>query len=526
MFRSRHFSFSGAGLIPLTTNPELELHPHLSPDGSHVAFSWKGDIHVKQVGAEGVMQITKTTDYESWPTWSPDGREIAFIRQGTVFIVSALGGDERRIARTFGRPVWTPDGSALIVTERISAYATGIFLVGIRTGEKKQLTFPAPIVGDSVPALSPDGLTLAFVRTFKSDDIGDVYSVPVSGGNVTRLTNDNQAIYGLAWTPDGNEIVFSSERKGWPRLWRIPAQGNSAIEPTIVMEAGDYARFPSISSWRQRSTEPARLSAIHPRFRYSARRIRDSQRSQTGDAERFQSIHSIDPKGILSRLLARQHKIAFISDRSGPRELWVCDADGSNELKLTSLAGRRAMLPQWSPDGQQILFSAITGINGTFESYAIGQAGGALKRLSPPNDPEFLGHPIVSRDGQWIYFAATISGSLELWKMPSAGGKPVQITRNSGYRPLEAYDGRHLYYGKHDAPEVWRIPVGGGEETRILDSVGGRNWTVTPKGIYYFDFTVSPGAAKPVNSTAFKPARWRTWASLSRTSLLTFRVFQ
>jgi eukaryotic-like serine/threonine-protein kinase len=82
--------------------------------------------------------------------------------------------------------------------------------------------------------------------------------------------------------------------------------------------------------------------------------------------------------------------------------------------------------------------------------------------------------------------------------MPSAGGKPIQITRNSGYRPLESFDGRHLYYGKHNAPEVWRIPVGGGEEKRVLDSVAGRNWTVTSNGIYYFDFAVAPGAPKLV----------------------------
>ena len=206
-----------------------------------------------------------------------------------------------------------------------------------------------------------------------------------------------------------------------------------------------------------------------------------------------------------------------MSDRSGPLELWVCDEDGSNPLKLTAFGGPRVMLPQWSPDGQQILFSALTGLNGTFESHGVGQAGGALKRLSPANDPEFWSHPAVSRDGKWIYFAATISGSLQLWKQPVAGGKPIQITRNSGYRPLESPDGSHLYYGKHDVPGVWRVPVGGGEETRVLDSVGGRNWTVNSKGIYYFDFAVAQGAPKLVRLYRFRTQKVHNLGTVERT---------
>jgi Tol biopolymer transport system component len=505
-------------LIPLTTNPELEVHPSLSPDGSSVAFSWKGDIHVKQIGGEGVMQITKTSDYEGWPTWSPDGREIAFNRQGTVFIIPALGGGERQITRALGRPVWTPDGSGLIVTQRANAYATSIFLVAMSTGEKKQLTFPGFIVGDSAPALSPDGLTLAFVRIFKSDDIGDIFTVPLSGGNVTRLTKDNQVIHGLAWTADGREIVFSSERRGVARLWRTAAAPrNPAIEPASVIEAGDDARFPSISHARR--GVPSRL--VYQQYT----RDFDIRRAEFVPSERGRE-ETLNPSNQFIQSTRQEYspvfspdstKIAFISDRSGPTELWICDADGLNPLKLTSFDGRRAMLPQWSPDGQQILFSAITGINGTFESYAIRRAGGALKRLSPANDPEFWSHPIGSRDGRWIYFAATLSGSLQLWKMPSAGGTPMQITKNSGYRPLESPDGRNLYYGKHDKPEVWRIPVDGGEETRVLQSVVGRNWTVAPKGIYYFEFPGAPGAPKPVKLYSFQTGTVRNLGTVEPT---------
>ena len=54
-------------------------------------------------------------------------------------------------------------------------------------------------------------------------------------------------------------------------------------------------------------------------------------------------------------------KIAFVSDRSGAREWWICEMDGTNPVRLTSFAGADVILPRWSPDGQRLLFSALTG---------------------------------------------------------------------------------------------------------------------------------------------------------------------
>jgi Tol biopolymer transport system component len=496
-----------AKLVPLTTYPELELQPSLSPDGSQVAFSWKGDIHVKQVGAEGVMQVTKTAGFEEWPSWSPDGRQIAFVRQGMVFIASAQGQGERRIAEARGRPVWTPDGSALIVTQQYGACCgQSVFRVALPTAEKQRLTFPPEVGVDSHPAVSPDGRTLAFVRSLKSE-LGDIFLTLVSGGKVTRLTNDPKPIFGLAWTPDGREIVFSSERKGWPRLWRMEAvPQDSAREPTLVDGAGDDARFPWISSGGNGG--PSRL--VYERFTrdFDIRRAEVIQSRAPGQmltpSTQFISSTRQDYNPAYS---PDGRRIAFISNRTGPRELWTCDSDGSNSLKLTSFGGPNTILPRWSPDGQHVLFSALTGVNGTFATYAIGQAGGTPKQLSSAGHAEFFGHPTQSRDGQWIYFAATISGSLEIWKMPSAGGEPVQITKQTGYRPEESPDGKLLYYGRHNMQGVWSVPVAGGEERRVLDSVGERNWTVAPKGIYYFDFAVAPGAPKLVRFYRFQTGK-------------------
>jgi len=52
----------------------------------------------------------------------------------------------------------------------------------------------------------------------------ELFVMPASGGEARRLTNDERMIYGMAWTPDGREIVFASSRQNSIRLWRVHAQ--------------------------------------------------------------------------------------------------------------------------------------------------------------------------------------------------------------------------------------------------------------------------------------------------------------
>ena len=87
--------------------------------------------------------------------------------------------------------------------------------------------------------------------------------------------------------------------------------------------------------------------------------------------------------------------------------------------------------------------------------------------------------------------------------MPVEGGEALQITRRGAFRPEESPDGTLLYYGKYGKHGLWSAPVRGGEERQILDSITEMNWTVTPTGIYYFDFAVEPGLPKLVKFYSF-----------------------
>ena len=84
----------------------------------------------------------------------------------------------------------------------------------------------------------------------------------------------------------------------------------------------------------------------------------------------------------------------------------------------------------------------------------------------------------------------------QLWKVPAAGGSPVQITRNGGGTPAQSVDGRTIFYAKDgagaDMTRLWSVPAEGGEEREVLPAVFAHNFVVRTNGIYFI-----PGPEKP-----------------------------
>jgi Tol biopolymer transport system component len=95
--------------------------------------------------------------------------------------------------------------------------------------------------------------------------------------------------------------------------------------------------------------------------------------------------------------------------------------------------------------------------------------------------------PFWSRDGRRIYFASKRTGSLQVWAMSADGNDAIQITRGGGFRTVESPDGKYLYYTKSAThTSIWRVPVHGGEERPVIESLSfWQNFSVVPGGIYF-----------------------------------------
>jgi Tol biopolymer transport system component/DNA-binding winged helix-turn-helix (wHTH) protein len=466
---------------PFTTSPGFEGDPALSPDGNQIAYAWKRedvgnyDIYIQLVDSSTPLQLTNNPKDDSDPIWSPDGRRIAFYRSPDIYVISALGGPERKLgSANNGAMSWSADGKALAIVDRpanTTGTGNGIFLLSIDTGERRQLTTPPAGGGDGTPVFSPDGQIVAFNRSVNSGNVNEIYRVPASGGEPQPITHDNRIILGFAWASN-DELVFSSDRDGARALWRISSQGGLPVK----MEGGGWS-----PTWPTISTRGHHLAFIESFIDANIWRIPltgSASQNKTPvkliSSTRYDSSAQYSPDG---------KRIAFRSDRSGSNEIWLCDSEGGSPFQLTHVGGPLAGSPRWSPDGQYIAFDSRH--EGQSHIYVISVEGGPVRRLT--EQPEIQVVPRWSADGQSIYFFS--NSDSHIWKAPAEGGSATHVPVYKGTGPQESTDGKFLYFRREqERPGIYKVPTGGGEEVTVLEMPEPPPWgywIVVEKGIYF-----------------------------------------
>jgi len=480
-------------VVPLTSYQGSETWPSFSPDGRQVAFSWNGPnrdnrhIYVKVIGETGALRITGDPADDVCPAWSPDGKWIAFGRSapqrpGALYVVSPLGGTERKVADFAGscQTSWSPDGKWLALARAQPIHAIqspqrdpAIYLLPVNGGEPRQITHPAPGGHDGYPAYDRTGHTLAYAscrRQFACDFfLQELDSNYEPHGRPRRITNQQISPVGIAW--DGDSLIYGGSMSTGilPYLWRVSLRGNRAPE----------------------RLELAGVNAIQPAVTRTGDRLAFSRSTRNYDIWRYQ-MGGGPPKLLIASSLddlcpqfsPDGRRIVFGSDRSGESyDLWIVNADGSNPVQLTNQLARGDGAPRWSPDGRQIVFDSQRA-DGAEEICVIDASSGRLRHLTPDSFQNTL--PSWSHDGRWIYFNSDRTGRGEIWRIPSSGGQAEQITDNGGSTSFESVDGKTLYYTKGLNTRLFARPLAGGPERQVLDIVGAsRDFAVFEDGIYY-----------------------------------------
>jgi Tol biopolymer transport system component/DNA-binding winged helix-turn-helix (wHTH) protein len=485
--------------VSLTSLPGAVWDPAFSPDGEKIAFIWdgenpiRGDLYVQLVGGERPLRLTHTgSGFIGGADWSPDGRQIAFGRcddkGGGVFTVPALGGSERKLTDVIcpfgesGYPKWIADGKMLLLADRcVPDGPRGIVVFSLETGDKRCLTAPPySEFGDSIPALSPDGKTVAFVRS-TTRGLPELYTVALSGGNPQQLTHDGPCIPPLMWSSDGQHIIFNSFRSGLGRVWRVPAAGGAIELETVYPGTGALSR------------DGRRLAYVEPSGSWAGSPViwRMALSSAGGQVVSQNRILASYGENDSPQPSPDGRQIIFKSNRSGGTGIWRSDADGGNRLQLTFFDKGYPGTPRWSPDGKWIAFDHRPVTHG--QTYLIDSEGRNLHVVTSGNYENVV--PGWSRDGTALYFASNRSGSWQIWRRELATGREAQVTQHGGFAAFESYDAKTLYYSRLEGGGLWSMPVGGGEEQQVTDAPHLGYWghfAVTDTGIYLLDSDAAP----------------------------------
>ena len=188
-------------------------------------------------------------------------------------------------------------------------------------------------------------------------------------------------------------------------------------------------------------------------------------------------------------------KIAFRSFRHGDYEIYLMNADGSNQTRLTNSTGNDSR-PHWSPDGSKIAF--LSGRDGNPEIYVMTSAGGNQTRLTDNSAADDA--PVWSPDGSKIAFQSNRDGNPEIYVMTSAGGNQTRLTDNSAAddAPVWSPDGSKIAFqsNRDGNPEIYVMTSAGGNQTRLTVNSGEDQlpaWSPDGSKIA-FQFESGPGA--------------------------------
>jgi tricorn protease len=253
--------------------------PALSPDGSRLAFVYRGDVWIADSHGGRATPLTRNVEMDAYPQFSPDGNWISFSSTRTgnwdIFIVPAAGGEAKRITFHDGMDIsygWSPDGKRLIFTGRRESGDPEMFTIDAATLKLTHLA--QDYAGMAMPNYSPDGKTVVYGHfdsfpwtrpRYHGSAATQIALLDVKTGSSRYLTGDGHQHLFTRFLPDGKHLVsvtyseetpsshklgenpgkFTDNEHRTPNLWEFDLNGHGK---QITHFTGGSVRFPAVAA--------------------------------------------------------------------------------------------------------------------------------------------------------------------------------------------------------------------------------------------------------------------------------------
>lgn len=240
-----------------------------------------------------------------------------------------------------------------------------------------------------------------------------LWVVDSDGVGNRSLTGADEAVLSPAWSPDGRRIVYTRFDEGMGTLQLLFLASGSTVTVPSTRSGLNYA------------------SAFSPDGRILA-----YTRSGEGGTDVFRV--DVGDMCCLQRLTVGRYadnlsptyspdgrRIAFVSTRAGPPQIYVMSADGTDQELLASFdfgATGSSFAPEWSPDGAQVAFHRA--IEGRFQVFVLDLASRRVRQLTSAGRNE---DPTWAPDGRHVAFVSTRSGRRQLWIVDTETGRIRQL---------------------------------------------------------------------------------------------------
>ena len=214
-------------------------YPAISPDGSTIAFAYKGDLYCVPANGGEARQLTTNAAYDSQPIWSPDGKKIAFTsnREGSldVYVISTKGGAPTRLSTNSGKetPIAFKDNDHVLFSANImptaqsNLFASGEFsqVYEVSTeGGRPKLYSVLPMENISI---NKNGQVLYHDKKGYEDAWRKHHTSPITrdiwmldNGKYQKLTTFKGEDRNPVWAADNQSFYYLSEQDGSFNIYR------------------------------------------------------------------------------------------------------------------------------------------------------------------------------------------------------------------------------------------------------------------------------------------------------------------